>query len=153
MVAAISRQAEILEHSPDDEERLKALKYVVHLVGDVHQPLHAGYADDKGGNKHQLRAFGRGTNLHSSWDRELLAHRAGGSEAMYAELIRARVDQRNALGEPARWAEESCLRSVQGRSTRSPGSSTTATAPRRISYFNSGSRWRDSAWRSCSTRC
>lgn len=51
-----------------DEERLTALKYVVHLEGDAHQPLHAGYGDDKGGNTCQVRWDGRGSNLHHVWD-------------------------------------------------------------------------------------
>jgi len=38
----------------------------------VHQPLHAGYADDRGGNKFQVRVFGRGTNLHALWDTGLI---------------------------------------------------------------------------------
>ncbi len=53
-------------------EQLEALKYVVHLVADVHQPLHAGFADDRGGNTYQLQAFGRGTNLHAVWDSQML---------------------------------------------------------------------------------
>ena len=39
---------------------------------DVHQPLHAGYADDRGGNKYHVRVFGRGTNLHALWDTGLI---------------------------------------------------------------------------------
>ena len=50
VVEAINRQAQILQSTTADEKRLTALKYLVHLVGDVHQPLHAGYQDDKGGN-------------------------------------------------------------------------------------------------------
>lgn len=68
VVAAIERQVAIYRSNANPEEQLKALKYIVHLVADVHQPLHAGYADDKGGNTYQLQAFGRGTNLHALWD-------------------------------------------------------------------------------------
>ena len=57
---------------PDDGERLQALKFVVHLVGDIHQPMHAGYAHDKGGNDFQLQFGNRGTNLHSLWDSGML---------------------------------------------------------------------------------
>jgi len=45
---------------------------VVHFVGDVHQPLHAGFADDRGGNRLQLQAYGRGANLHTLWDSALI---------------------------------------------------------------------------------
>jgi hypothetical protein len=82
-----------------------ALKYVVHLVADVHQPLHAGWADDRGGNGFQLQAYERGSNLHAVWDSGLIRNWPGGA----AELRRA-VD---AQAEPPRgglalWAEESC---------------------------------------------
>ena len=72
VVAAIERQAAVLASSASDEARLSALKYVVHFVADVHQPLHAGFADDRGGNTYQLQAFGRGTNLHAVWDTALI---------------------------------------------------------------------------------
>ena len=54
VVEAIQRQADILQSSASDDKKLLALKYLVHFVGDVHQPLHAGYADDRGGNTYQL---------------------------------------------------------------------------------------------------
>ena len=72
VVGAIERQSKVLASTGSDEERLVALKYVVHFVGDVHQPLHAGYLDDKGGNTHQLQAFMRGTNLHALWDTAII---------------------------------------------------------------------------------
>lgn len=57
-------------------ERLIALKYVVHFVGDIHQPLHCetNFASrpppngDRGGNDVHLTYFGRSTNLHAVWD-------------------------------------------------------------------------------------
>ncbi len=48
VVGAINRQLAILGSAAPPEERLMALKYVVHLVGDIHQPLHAGHAEDRG---------------------------------------------------------------------------------------------------------
>ncbi len=72
VVAAIDRQRDILASTAADEVRLRALKYLVHLVADVHQPLHAGYGEDRGGNSYQLQAFMRGTNLHAFWDSGLI---------------------------------------------------------------------------------
>jgi hypothetical protein len=74
VVAAINKQIDVLIYEVDEERRLKALKYLVHLVADVHQPLHAGYLDDKGGNKYQLQAFMRGSNLHALWDSGLIRY-------------------------------------------------------------------------------
>jgi len=45
-----------------------ALEFLVHYVGDVHQPLHVGYGDDKGGNTVQITFFGESGNLHQVWD-------------------------------------------------------------------------------------
>jgi hypothetical protein len=72
VVEAIQKQSEILQSSASDDKKLLALKYLVHFVGDVHQPLHAGYADDRGGNTYQLQAFMRGSNLHAFWDTGLI---------------------------------------------------------------------------------
>ncbi|MBK7656725.1 MAG: hypothetical protein IPJ18_18535 [Betaproteobacteria bacterium] len=49
------------------------MKYVVHFMADIHQPLHAGHADDRGGNQYQLSVFMRGTNLHAFWDYGMMA--------------------------------------------------------------------------------
>jgi len=65
VVAAIDKQLDVLASNAPEEKRLTALKYVVHLVADVHQPLHAGYGEDRGGNTYQLQAFMRGSNLHA----------------------------------------------------------------------------------------
>lgn len=51
VVVAIKRQVEVLGSSAKDEKKLTALKYLVHFVGDVHQPLHVGFQDDRGGNQ------------------------------------------------------------------------------------------------------
>lgn len=72
VIAAIDTQLALLASDATEARRLTALKWVVHLVGDVHQPLHAGHADDRGGNRYQLQAFMSGTNLHALWDSGLL---------------------------------------------------------------------------------
>jgi hypothetical protein len=54
------------------EEKEFYLKMLVHFMGDLHQPLHAGRGEDKGGNDIQVRWFGDGTNLHRVWDSEML---------------------------------------------------------------------------------
>lgn len=109
VVGAIERQTRVLASSAIDEERLKALKYIIHFVADVHQPLHAGYADDKGGNKFQLQAFGRGTNLHALWDAGLVENRVNGPQGLRAELAaELKTNGSSRPLAPAQWAEESC---------------------------------------------
>jgi hypothetical protein len=73
VVSAIEKNTTVLASDSEDRVRLKALKYLVHLVADIHQPLHAGYKDDRGGNTYSLRAFMRQSNLHSVWDSGLIA--------------------------------------------------------------------------------
>ena len=107
VVGAIEKQLAVLASDASDQDRLKALKYVVHFVGDVHQPLHAGYADDRGGNGYQLQAFGRGTNLHALWDSGLIVNWPGGPAALLNIAAADRSEVGAAGGAPA-WAEESC---------------------------------------------
>ena len=49
-----------------------ALRFVIHLVGDLHQPLHVGKCCDRGGNEVKVTWFGKATNLHSVWDSALV---------------------------------------------------------------------------------
>mgnify|MGYP000871817473 CR=1 FL=1 len=55
------------------EDSVFALKFLVHLIGDIHQPCHVGQEEDKGGNLYYLKWFGRKTNLHRVWDSEMIA--------------------------------------------------------------------------------
>ena len=57
-----------------DEKRV-ALKFLIHIVGDVHQPLHVGHAEDKGGNSISVNWRSReDSNLHSVWDTAILEY-------------------------------------------------------------------------------
>jgi hypothetical protein len=108
VVGAIEKQTAVLRSNAPDERRLAALKYLVHLVADVHQPLHGGYRDDKGGNTYQVQALGRGSNLHALWDSGLIKSLDEDVDALTARLQRAPVPNgANALN-PVHAAEESC---------------------------------------------
>ncbi|MDB5221468.1 MAG: Nuclease [Chitinophagaceae bacterium] len=54
-----------------DKKRMY-LRLVIHIVGDIHQPLHVGHPEDEGGNKIRVTWFGTTTNLHSVWDSRLI---------------------------------------------------------------------------------
>ncbi len=54
------------------EERLLYLRLLVHILGDVHQPMHVGRAEDLGGNRITIKWFGQKTNLHRLWDEQLI---------------------------------------------------------------------------------
>lgn len=91
VVAATAQQLAVLASDASDAQKLIALKYVVHLVADLHQPLHAGHADDRGGNRYQLQAFGSGTNLHALWDSGLLRER-GDSTKLLVHMLKMLPD-------------------------------------------------------------
>lgn len=55
------------------QKKREALKFIIHFVGDLHQPMHVSRAEDKGGNTIQLQFEGQGTNMHSLWDSKLIA--------------------------------------------------------------------------------
>ena len=49
-----------------------ALEFLTHFVGDIHQPLHVSYADDRGGNSVEVHFFNEKTNLHECWDTKII---------------------------------------------------------------------------------
>ena len=68
-LSALARFAEIVRNpSATQDEKALALRFIIHIVGDVHQPLHAGNGEDRGGNDVRALWFGDETNLHSVWD-------------------------------------------------------------------------------------
>lgn len=98
-----------MTYEVSDEKRLKALKYLVHLVADVHQPLHAGYRDDKGGNAYQLQAFMRGSNLHALWDTGLIRNMDEDTGITVKRLVAKHVPRKPLSANiAAAAAEESC---------------------------------------------
>lgn len=106
----IKRQAAILKnHAASTQDRARALSFLIHFVGDLHQPLHAGEKADKGGNDVRI-SYGIYSaprlNLHSVWD-SLIAERAittGPSLVRrYSPAERASL----AAGTVADWSRES----------------------------------------------
>jgi len=56
----------------DRTTEIQDLKFLVHLIGDIHQPLHVGCCDDQGGNKVLVKWFGGNSNLHRVWDSDMI---------------------------------------------------------------------------------
>ena len=113
IVGAIREQLGVLsDRRKPDAKRREALKFVTHFVGDVHQPFHAGFADDRGGNLEQVRWQQRGWNLHALWD-SAMVKQAGLAPADYARQLRGNpplpADATLAKATPEiEWALESC---------------------------------------------
>jgi hypothetical protein len=72
--ALTSCERDLIYKGTPREKKIEDLKFIVHFVGDLHQPMHISRAEDKGGNTIQLNYEGKGTNLHSLWDTRLLEH-------------------------------------------------------------------------------
>lgn len=64
----------ILDENASKDEKIFYLKLLVHLIGDLHQPMHVGRKEDKGGNTIQVRWFNNGSNLHAVWDSKMINH-------------------------------------------------------------------------------
>ena len=68
-VTALAHFASIVrDQKASLSDRQLALRFIIHLVGDLHQPLHAGNGTDRGGNDVAVTFFGQPTNLHAVWD-------------------------------------------------------------------------------------
>jgi hypothetical protein len=106
LLAAINKQVKILGSNASDERRLHALKYVIHFVGDVHQPLHAGYGDDRGGNNFHLQEFMHSSNLHAAWDTGLIRYLNQVADSLAARL--SKTDVSSPTFDTVKAAEESC---------------------------------------------
>jgi hypothetical protein len=87
-----------------------ALRFVVHLVGDLHQPLHAGKCCDKGGNDVKVTWFGKPTNLHAVWDSAIVDDEQLSFTEMAAKLER-HISNQDVLNwwdiNPRDWISES----------------------------------------------
>jgi len=101
--------SELKNKSLDQDKKVMYLKVLIHLVGDIHQPMHTGRFEDLGGNKIQLTWFGQNTNLHRVWDSDLIESQ----ELSYTEYSRSInfIDQYKLhsmqLEGPAQWVTDS----------------------------------------------
>jgi hypothetical protein len=73
VVAQISRDEKILSDSRASKDaKVEALRFLIHFVGDLHQPLHAADRNDKGGNGELFRWHGKRLSLHQIWDQDVV---------------------------------------------------------------------------------
>src|SRR5690554_93982 len=73
LISAIEFCISVLNDADTTKEDKKFhLKLLVHFMGDLHQPLHLGLEEDKGGNDIKVKWFGASTNLHTVWDSKMI---------------------------------------------------------------------------------
>jgi hypothetical protein len=111
IVTALNEQYAVLTNpeSTKDQKWL-ALVLTVHFLGDIHQPLHMGRANDRGGNSHKIKYFNGDTNLHSTWDSKLVESAHKWSYTEWADNIDRVSPQTEAEilngGSPREWGKE-----------------------------------------------
>ena len=110
VLEALARFSRVLtDRDRPRAERADALRFVVHFVADLHQPLHVGRASDRGGNEIDVQLDDKVLNLHRFWDTDVLALRHLGAEryAQRLEAAFAATPAARAQDPPAAWAAES----------------------------------------------
>ncbi len=75
--AILDAEKTLLNSLSSKEKKQAALKFLVHFVGDLHQPLHTGRAENRGGNMIQIQWRSRPMNLHALWDSGIINERLG----------------------------------------------------------------------------
>jgi hypothetical protein len=92
------------------DQRALALRFIVHIIGDLHQPLHNGRSGDRGGNEIKVKWFGRDTNLHAVWD-SALVDETKYSFSEYSERLQRHTAPRDVIAwwtaNPRVWIRES----------------------------------------------
>jgi hypothetical protein len=109
VVSAIARfRQQMHDPSASPDQRREALMFVIHFIGDMHQPLHSSDNHDKGGNAVQVLFHDRRTNLHSLWDSGLLG-RLAPEDQLFPKLSEEATRRRKKYGHGnvTAWAEES----------------------------------------------
>jgi nuclease S1 len=110
LVIGIQKCIEIVKNkSSSKADKTFYLKMLVHLIGDLHQPMHIGRLEDKGGNDIQLQWFGRGSNLHKVWDANMINDYGMSYSELANSLPELNKKERKAIqqGTVLNWVEES----------------------------------------------
>jgi hypothetical protein len=107
-VEAIRRfVATLRSKSSSKDDKVYALRWLVHLVGDIHQPLHVGRGADRGGNTIEVKWFEKDTNLRSVWDDKMI----DSTKLSFTEL--SRFTDKASTQEIEKWQDSTVLDWVQ----------------------------------------
>jgi hypothetical protein len=114
-------------------DKQRALKFLLHFIADLHQPLHVGDDNDRGGNLLQVRFFGEGSNLHRVWDYQIMERHTKNEQVWLWDLTfqaNPRMVEEWSKGTPEDWATESLILAKSARCF--PGSATLMKSGARI---------------------
>jgi hypothetical protein len=105
------------DSSASDVDKAVALRFVVHFMGDLHQPLHCADNNDRGGNSVKVLFGGQSSNLHHVWDTELVLAQGGGDQESFANRLNQSISADDISqwsdGSLEDWANESHSQAVQ----------------------------------------
>jgi hypothetical protein len=124
LVQGVNTCLEIIkDENSSKEDKAFYLKFLVHLIGDLHQPMHVGRGEDKGGNDIQLQWFGSGTNLHRVWDSNMINENGMSFTELATEYPEMSKEQIKFLqsGSLLDWVEESHLLAEKVYASVEPG--------------------------------
>lgn len=109
-IAQIERNITLVRDGPTDLDKSKPLKFLIHLVADLHQPLHVAHEADQFGAEVSATFMGKRTNLHAMWDSEFLSEHGVQWKDLGTQL-REGVPQNKrsewVMSAPLDWAKES----------------------------------------------
>ena len=112
VIPAIQNDFRVLQDpAASDVEKLLAMKLLGHWVGDIHQPLHVSFQDDKGGNANNVNIDFPDANLHEVWDYLIIARNLGDDHMKIAADLRESITEQQRVewqhDSPVEWANES----------------------------------------------
>lgn len=129
--------AALADETADPEARRQALMFLIHFVGDLHQPLHAGREADRGGNDIEVEFYGRQQRLHSIWDSGIIQAADLGEWPQWSDRLEEQIDAMDRLAWTAdlhaddltntagRWAYESNRLALEYAYKLGPGDAVT----------------------------
>jgi hypothetical protein len=111
VVGAIERLEVVLRNRMKPAvERQEALRFLIHFIGDIHQPLHAANAGDNGGGQRTIVPVGGAGNLHFAWDGGIMQDQNRSIAALVGAAnrwLKTQTESSLAMGSPTDWANES----------------------------------------------
>jgi len=101
--AVLQCRETLLSPTADRKKKTEALRFLIHFVGDLHQPMHVSRAEDRGGNSITVQYRNQRSNLHAVWDGKLIADGGKGYRKIASHYDTASAQQ------VARWQQDSLL--------------------------------------------
>lgn len=112
VTALLAGETMLKDQKASDTNKSNALKFIIHFIGDIHQPLHTGRVEDNGGNKVDVKWNGFDLSLHQVWDSQIIAygHKNLFAKGSKSEQVKAYADFLEAKFKTATLPDENNLK-------------------------------------------